>query len=828
MTYIAKCFIAVGIIATTLWGGYTVDYSPSEFSFYKENGFDRVKAINFALIGEPGTPELPAVYLNYIIPPYAKVESLIVSQSNINQISGSYLIYPAQPPHKPGESIPWVDPDSLICNSDELFPGEFVRIISHGVMDGARIVTIEVRPLQYRPKSKRLFLVRNITFEFSFGPNTMPELRPQIRGKYEQAVYDAAIKQVVVNDNEIPVYYQPPTLVEENQIGTMAPIPGAPGVIIAPNEFHNAFQDYANWMTDRGIRTILLSPQYIYSLFPQGRDNAEKIRLYIQWCYQHAGGTYFILGGDDYFLPVRYGIPYDSVYPGHEPGENDSVPCDMYFSDLSGEWNAENNGQGDDYWGEIIDDDADRFPEVYVGRITAYNVDEVNQWVDKILNYEISPGNIGDNFITASWIYNDNLCGFAWQRFPEQFNNNHHFLEDQYAYPTVFNELNSGYGFVTVNCHGDIGCFRTRNIAPYSYVYNYYEDSLNHHAGLNWLTNENQYYICYSFSCHCGAYDCHAHTHPHYPNGSDTCIADAFVDAYSNRGTCAYLGNTRDGLVYWPGNHGPSHVLEWWFYEILFSKQYPEGGDPGSSYSCLGVAEALSKCDPLMDWFHPDYRYVSYSHDLFGSPATEAWTNIPGYIRVSHPRRIWVGVQTQFTVTVRDAATNDYVPYAKVCLNKPNDIYEVGLTDIYGQITFRITPHSIGTLKVTVTRTHNYEDNYIQYYPSRTTCRVYDEGSGGEQASGTDKILPTVLCITEMPTILKKNALMKFGIPRQGDISISVYSATGSRVKLTKRENLLPGYYQEKLNIRNLASGVYFIVLKQDNEKVNKKFLLVK
>jgi len=84
-------------------------------------------------------------------------------------------------------------------------------------MDGARIVTVEVRPLQYRPLTRRLFLVNNIQFEFSFSSNVLPELRPQIRGIYEQEVYDAALRDVVMNDYEIPAYYQQPTLVEESQ-----------------------------------------------------------------------------------------------------------------------------------------------------------------------------------------------------------------------------------------------------------------------------------------------------------------------------------------------------------------------------------------------------------------------------------------------------------------------------------------------------------------------------------------------------------------------------------------------------------------------------------
>jgi len=85
-----------------------VDYSPAEFSFYKENNFDRIRAPKFCLRGEPGTPELPAVYLNYIIPPNAKAESLIVSQFQFVQIPGEYYIYPAQPPTVIGETVPWV------------------------------------------------------------------------------------------------------------------------------------------------------------------------------------------------------------------------------------------------------------------------------------------------------------------------------------------------------------------------------------------------------------------------------------------------------------------------------------------------------------------------------------------------------------------------------------------------------------------------------------------------------------------------------------------------------------------------------------------------
>jgi len=264
-------------------GGYTIDYPSTEFSFYKDQGFDRIKAKNFCLRGEPGTPELPAVYLNYIIPPNAKAESLILSQFQFIQISGEYYIYPAQPPRIIGESVPWIPPDTLIYNSDELFPGKFIKIAGEGVMDGARIVTVEIKPLQYRPKTKRLYLVRPIGFEFIFSQRAIPELRAKVRAKNEQAIYDAALRDAVVNDNEILAYYQKPAIVDENLLGVPGPFPVGPAIIIAPQEFHSAFQPYADWMTDQGIRTYLITPQTIYTYF-SGVDDAKKGRNYIKKC----------------------------------------------------------------------------------------------------------------------------------------------------------------------------------------------------------------------------------------------------------------------------------------------------------------------------------------------------------------------------------------------------------------------------------------------------------------------------------------------------------------------------------------------------------------
>lgn len=69
---------------------------------------------------------------------------------------------------------------------------------------------------------------------------------------------------------------------------------------------------------------------------------------------------------------------------------------------------------------------------------------------------------------------------------------------------------------------------------------------------------------------------------------------------------------------------------------------------------------------------------------------------------------------------------------------------------------------------------------------------------------------------------------IKFAVYTQTETELSIYDVTGSKIKALRQEKVLPGYYQEKIDTRNLSSGVYFIVLKQDNEKVSNKFLIVK
>lgn len=732
------------------------------------------------------------------------------------QVPGRFSIYPTQPPVVSGESLVWMPPETLIYNSDEFYPQEFIEVVSEGIMDGARIVTVAVHPLVYRPRSRRLYLVTSVGFDLALGEGVLPDVRPLVRGEYEQLVYDAAFISLVENDYEIAAYYQRPTMMPYSQIGINVPFPTGPAMIITDPAFADAFQPYADWLTDKGIKAQLISPQLIYANF-SGVDEAEKIRNYIKYCYQYVGGTWFILGGMDnrFTSPVQPELPSRrcfcvDIIPDTLVAHYDTIPCDHYYCALDSNWNAD----GDDTWGEM-NDGVDQFPEVFVGRILCRDAQEAENWVYKALTYERVPANIA-SLDTAVWIHQSIWSmGNAMSMFPSYFG--HIQITNGTAYDD-FNLLDYGYGYTHGQTHGSIKYFPTGYIvgSDEHRIWSYWPDPPspgNPNAGLNWLTNDDRYFIHYAVSCHTGFYDDYAHL----------CIAQAFTTEHRNCqtcipiGACATIEHTRYSL------RPSSHTLQEKYYKLLFDAEYP-----GASSSMIGFALAQAKAH--MSWGSSHHRYVSYGTNLFGSPTTPAWTNVPRQFVVSHPTRIPVGEQTQFVVQVEDGEWNNQpVANAKVCLNKPGDVYEIEMTDGNGQATFLILARYEGTLKVTVTRYHNDGIAHTQYLPSQTTCQVlYYPAGGGTQASREVAVAPDRLCITQCQTLLRDNTSFRFGIPEEGEVSIVIYDITGSRVKTISHDLLFPGYYTVKVETTGLAAGVYFVVLKQGADDIVRKCLVIK
>ena len=143
------------------------------------------------------------------------------------------------------------------------------------------------------------------------------------------------------------------------------------------------FQKLADWKTQKGKRAKIVNFTWIRNNF-LGRDDAEIVREFIKYAYYNWGTIWILLGGDTKIVPYRTAYAMDCEIGGG--GYRNEIPCDLYFADLDGNWDANGNG----IFGEVSDE-IDMYPEVYVGRASLNSPEEIDGWVNKILTYEKNP-----------------------------------------------------------------------------------------------------------------------------------------------------------------------------------------------------------------------------------------------------------------------------------------------------------------------------------------------------------------------------------------------------------------------------------------------------
>jgi len=167
-------------------------------------------------------------------------------------------------------------------------------------------------------------------------------------------------------------------------------------LILAPSSFTGALQPLVNHKNRVGFKTNLVSLENVYKNILNGRDEAEKIKLFIKNAVEESGIKYVLLVGGrngqsfSWNMPVRYSkvVPTDEQeYP------EQSFISDLYFADIYNSngsfssWDSNNDGEFS-VWNETLKDEMDIYPDVYFGRLPCRNTFEVRTMVNKIINYE--------------------------------------------------------------------------------------------------------------------------------------------------------------------------------------------------------------------------------------------------------------------------------------------------------------------------------------------------------------------------------------------------------------------------------------------------------
>ena len=549
----------------------TVDFSPIEIEF--DNNYHQINSDGCEIINEPGRPKIPAKTFNILLPANSIIRDHTLSEDTV-ELEGSYNLE-----HNPlpkycldkKEDNPYIIQDP--------YPENLFKINGIYKYKGYKILSLTFFAAKYYPETKTLIQTNQLYVEINFEQDIFSE--PLFRGLDEDK---ESVEKMVINPSTTSTYPQQSKTLDEIY----------KYVIITDSALSNAFQPLKDWKETKIGSAKIVEISFIENTYT-GVDTQEKIRNFIIEAHNTWTTDWILLGGDVEIVPYR-GC-HVKVYTGDDWVTDSNIPCDLYYSDLDGDWDAD----GDMIYGEV-NDNVDLYADVFVGRAPVNTVSQVNNFVNKILTYEQNPpANYPTNaLMIAYWMdpqtNEADLKDYISDNYLTDFTVTKEY-QLEYSDPApskqdVMNHLNMGQGIINHASHS------SHEITPPL-----------HYLDVDSLINEDKYFIFYSIGCSTNKFE----------------ESDAISEHYilnSNGGAVAYIGNSRYG---WytsgsPGD-GPSDKYDKEFFKQLFVNGYEK----------IGETLAMSKHSYIsISGSDNSYRWLQYTINLLGDPEMNILTQDPG------------------------------------------------------------------------------------------------------------------------------------------------------------------------------------------------------
>jgi hypothetical protein len=405
-----KCVETIVLLIAVIFAGdlsakqkvvsVTLQYQAEDLTIGKDNGYD-VVTLDGATFpeDEAGTPLLPAVYINVLLPAGSTVLKVEAGSKNETLVGTGLFIHPAQMPVPLEEGV---KPEFIKhkaaaygkTTKNALYAGSKPRH-SHG----ATFVPVRLNPVRYIPATGELYLAGEIKVNVTVDTASN---RPKVRAE-QLKEFSSSIKSLVVNPDEsegmpLPLggldsgsTTQDPELTGGTALEMALTGPLCEYLVITKESFRSAFQPLANQRASfKGLASEIVSTESIYATYT-GRDNPEKIRNCIKDYAANRGTIFVALGGDDTVVPVRNcALICNDIMTDQTNQFSATVPVDLYYAGLDGNWDAD----GDARYGELnttLGDEADLIADVWLGRIPVRTTTQATDYINKLINYENNP-----------------------------------------------------------------------------------------------------------------------------------------------------------------------------------------------------------------------------------------------------------------------------------------------------------------------------------------------------------------------------------------------------------------------------------------------------
>ncbi len=352
---------------------------------------DRLMTFNFGnapLAGDPGKPVLPVIPSSIGLPDGYTLDHVEVIQGDKVDLPGLYTVEYGQMqyPLLPGVVPTLTAKDPAVYSSDNPYPGNLYDLVGIQKLRGVSTVNVNLHPVEYRPVSSKVSYYKELTVKIVTRPDLKRSAETENRYRPSQI---RSLANMIDNPEVLNTYLEKQPEGREARSGFCDPADSFQYVLVTGNAIKNAatspnVNDLIAQRQSQGLSATIVTIEDIYANY-SGTDQAEQLRNFIKDAYNNWETDFVLLGGDTNIIPMRK--LWCEAYTG---GDADHIPSDLYYQCLDGNFNFD----GDNFWGEPTDGenggDIDLYAEVYVGRASAENADEMANFVHKTLAYENS------------------------------------------------------------------------------------------------------------------------------------------------------------------------------------------------------------------------------------------------------------------------------------------------------------------------------------------------------------------------------------------------------------------------------------------------------
>ena len=345
----------------------------------------------------PGTPWLPAKFVNILLPSGATVISVEAIPQEI-LVASDILACPAQPSSPlSGATAPFVAADASVYALNSIYPAVSARSERLQTMRDHTFVSVRLNPVRYIPAQKKLYVAQSIEVRVTYQVS-MYSAAPASPPSLGNDIFSEIVSDLVVNPQDMDAFsgvHMYADATADQPAGTVDYL------IITSAALSNSFQVLANHrasfnqLTARVLTTPYIAANYNGTRPSGGTDLQTKIRNCIKAYVQQYGTAYVVLGGDDTVVPDR------DCYVSCGGYVESQMPCDLYYSGLNGTWDENANG----VYGEATSE-GDMAFDVIVARIPVQTSAQASQYVNKLMNFEHAP-------LPSGFVNKMLICGTA-------------------------------------------------------------------------------------------------------------------------------------------------------------------------------------------------------------------------------------------------------------------------------------------------------------------------------------------------------------------------------------------------------------------------------